>query len=61
MREGPITIKMLEDMNPDTVKKLLRSEEIAVIWKSGDLNALIAADMIKRFTKADGTIDYERC
>ena len=59
MREGPITIKMLEDMNPDTVKKLLRSEEIG-LYGSQRPEALIAADMIKRFTKADGTIDYER-
>ena len=59
MRDGPITIKMLEDMNPDTVKKLLRSEEIG-LYGSQRPEALIAADMIKRFTKADGTIDYER-
>ena len=59
MREGPITIKMLEDMNPDTVKKLLRSEEIG-LYGSQRPEALIAADMIKRFTKADGTINYER-
>ena len=58
MTDGPITVKMLEDMNPDTVKQLLRTEELGLYSKRPE--ALIAADMIKRFTKADGSIDYKR-
>jgi hypothetical protein len=59
--EGPMTIEMMEAVDPSIVKKLLRTQELGLYEETPEI--LKAANLLERFTKkvkGKRVIDYER-
>ena len=59
--KGPMTIEMMEAVDPSIVKKLLRTQELGLYEETPEI--LKAANLLERFTKkvkGKRVIDYER-
>ena len=59
--KGPMTIEMMEAVDPSIVKKVLRTQELGLYEETPEI--LKAANLLERFTKkvkGKRVIDYER-